>query len=300
MPLSLLMLAGLLIAFIVNAAEIQQRHHLSVDNIRIVSANLRQIRPEDEKSGNGWEQRKELCRDVLLAQSADIFCFQENFLPQIKYFQEKLPDYEYYNSVYKPKYPNDPFNPILYSAKRFEKLDAGGFWLSDTPEVTDSKFSEAYTSRFANWILLRDRQTGQKLYILNTHLDHKSNPARIKQITVLLNFARTLPGDVPKILTGDLNSGMDAPPAQLIRAGGWHDSYTAIHGPAEAGGTAHRFGGAKFLATPEGAKRKKIDFIFHKLLKPVSAEIIRDNREGKYPSDHYFVSAEFSYTAFSR
>ena len=40
----------------------------------------------------------------------------------------------------------------------------------------------------------------------------------------------------------------------------------------------------------------KIDHVlYNKLLKPVAAEIIRDNRGGRYPSDHYFVSAEFVY-----
>lgn len=281
--------------------DIPQRARQAADSIRIVTANIRQTYfLADKKTGDDWDSRKELCRDVLLAQDADIICIQENHIGQVAYLKKSIPHTEFFSSVKmrgKDKSTKDLYNPILYSAKRFEKLDAGGFWLSDTPEVALSKYDDAYMARHVNWLLLRDKKTGKKLRILNTHLEHKFGSARVKQIAVLLAFADKLPPDTPVVITGDFNTGMDSPTVRMVLEHGWLDSYSAIHGPDDPGGTAHRFLGEKFINSPEGKKRRKIDFIFHnKLLKPTSSEIIKDSRGGKYPSDHYFVSAEFDYT----
>jgi hypothetical protein len=125
-------------------------------------------------------------------------------------------------------------------------------------------------------------------------LDHEFNALRVKQAAVLTDFTRTLPPDIPRILTGDFNSGDGSQPITAIKSGAWLDSYAAIHGPAEPGMTAHAFLGDNH---PSKATRKKIDFVFHNsLLAPATAEIIKDSRDGKYPSDHYFVSGELKYT----
>lgn len=68
--------------------------------------------------------------------------------------------------------------------------------------------------------------------------------------------------------------------------------YETIHGPAEAGTTAHAFKGDAYR--PKHSPRR-IDFIFYRGDVEVrEAEIVRDRKGDMYPSDHYFLSAEFT------
>ncbi len=264
---------------------IPMRERKTPDGIRIVTANVRQMFKDDYKTGNGWEDRKELCRDVFLAQNADIFCLQENRTAISDYLMGFMPGFVLSNGVYRSK---QPINPIMYSSKRFDKIKEGGFWLSPTPDVEDSLFPGA-TRRVANWVLLKDKTTGKQLYIVNAHYTHDSEPIRLLQIDVTLNFTKTLQPGIPVVMTADYNCGIDSPTITKVKNAGWIDSYTAVHGPEEPGFTFHGFRGTKY-GKP---KAPKIDFIFYQPpLRPVAAEIIRDSRNGRYPSDHYYISAE--------
>lgn len=286
--LTLSMLVGGLVSQAAPAAsgDIPMRERKTADGIRIVTANVRQMFKADYKTGNGWEDRKELCRDVFLAQNADIFCMQENRTAISDYLMSFMPGFVLSNGVYRSK---QPINPIMYSSKRFKKIKEGGFWLSPTPNVENSLFPGA-TRRVANWVLLKDKTTGKQLYIINAHYTHDSEPIRQLQIDVTLDFARTLQPGIPIVMTADYNCGINSPTITKVTKAGWLDSYIAVHGPEEPGFTFHGFHGTKY-GKP---KNPKIDFIFYQPpLRPVAAEIIRDSRNGRYPSDHYFISAEF-------
>jgi hypothetical protein len=63
-----------------------------------------------------------------------------------------------------PAYGTDTveeFAAIFYDAERFEKLDAGGFWLSDTPEESSASWGNEVV-RSANWAVLRCRRTASR------------------------------------------------------------------------------------------------------------------------------------------
>ena len=96
---------------------------------------------------------------------------------------------------------------------------------------------------------------------------------------------------MPAILTGDLNINEDNPAyAVLVRpsvpgAIRWIDSYREVHPtrlPDEAS-----FNG--FKGTVAGSR---IDFIFHTAhFKATASDIDRSSRDGRFPSDHYPVTA---------
>ncbi len=111
-------------------------------------------------------------------------------------------------------------NPIYYRKDKFELVDGGTFWLSDTPEAVGSKTTaEAdgvkYTAnypRICTWALLKDKTTGMQFVHLNTHLDHNGdnsstggNAIRKQQMGVIIKFAQRF-NDIPVFLTGDLNN----------------------------------------------------------------------------------------------
>ena len=265
--------------------------------IRVVTANLRTTSPRDYETGNGWNQRRELCRDVLLALDADIYCFQEGRNAHLDFLKKTMPGFEHsvVAHVITEKGQPEPTGTILYSTKRFKKVRSGGFWLSDTPEKPGSRFEGSAYTRIINWVLLQDQETGRELLVWNAHLDEargeKGAALREKQARVFLDFAGKIPSSVPQIFTGDMNTTAGSKAMRDITTAGWTDSWAALHGPADPGRTFHGFAGAKVPG-----KGGKIDFIFcNTPLKPLASEIVRDNRDGKYPSDHYFVMADLEY-----
>jgi endonuclease/exonuclease/phosphatase family metal-dependent hydrolase len=272
------------------APDIPQRQRQTPAAIRVVTANIRFLLPADEGTGNEWDKRKQLARDVLLAQDADIICFQEFRDPHHAYLKKHFAGYELSGFVEGER--GRTANAIYHSKKRFKKVSMDGAFLSPAPGEYRSKFPESSSVRSVTRLHLKDRQTGRDLLIWNTHLDHKYQAGRDKQAAVLAGFLKKQPPGAPQIVTGDFNCAAKTEAIQTIKSAGFTDTYTALHGPEDPGYTYHNFLGHKYNK-PHG----KIDFILCTgALRPTAAEIIRDNRANHYPSDHYFISAELEYT----
>lgn len=263
-------------------------------SIKILTCNIRVALPEDETAGVGWSSRKKLCAAVILKQQADIVCMQEVLREQNRDLKKDMPGYFSFGfegpemDKFSEGYHGIAKNPIFFSLKRFELITAGGYWLSETPLVAGSMSWDTARARNANWVRLRDKKTGKELRVVNLHLDHKSQPAREKQIELVLNDADQYQPGLPQIFTGDFNVSSENKVYDLVLAKGWTDTFKAVPSNVETA-TVHEFLGEK---DPKKDIRKKIDFIFTKNgFKVMSAGIIKDNDHGVYPSDHYFVSA---------
>ena len=113
-----------------------------------------------------------------------------------------------YACVGEQRAPGQEASLIYYRTDKFELVDSGTFWLSDTPDVKGSKFEESQYIRICTWAHLRDRVTGKEYVHVNTHLDNlgssEGRALRTKQITVILRFIQRF-GDTPMVMTGDLN-----------------------------------------------------------------------------------------------
>jgi endonuclease/exonuclease/phosphatase family metal-dependent hydrolase len=261
------------------------------ESLKVLTCNIRQPMPEDDKTGDGWPARRELCADVIGAQHADIVCLQECRGYQLTYLKDRLPELDSYGLSH-PEAEFTPANAILYSRSRFELITAGGFWLSETPHIAGTKSWDSARPRFANWAQLKDRRTGCEFRVWNTHLDHLGQTAREQQAQMVVQASAVFRA-LPQVLTADCNADTTNPAVEKLRAGGWADTYAAVHGPDDPGFTFHAFRGPKRLEGKPGAKIPgKIDWIMCRgPVKVLDADVIRDDRNGRYPSDHYFVSA---------
>jgi endonuclease/exonuclease/phosphatase family metal-dependent hydrolase len=265
----------------------------------ILTCNIRVPLPEDEAAGNGWKARRALCMDVIRAQKPDVFCLQEVLREQMDDLERGFPDFAGFGfegpemDARQVGYQGIAKNPIFYSRERYDFVSAGGFWLSETPHLAGSLSWESARARHVNWVRLRDRASRRQLRVLSTHLDHVSQRAREEQIKLILAEAAVYAPDFPQVLAGDLNASAANAVLKLALDGGWTNTRTAAPGPHDEGNTTHGFLGEKYVPKTEaGRKRGPIDFILTR--GPVSTlawKIIRDSRDGRYPSDHYFVSA---------
>ena len=132
---------------------------------------------------------------------------------------------------------------------------------------------------------------GRELVFENTHFDHKGVVARQEASRVLSRELSEIAKGVPAILVGDFNINEDNPAyAVLVRpttpgAIAWTDAYRTVH-PTRAADEAsfHGFKG--------GSAGARIDFIFHTPhFKATASQIDRTARGGRFPSDHYAVTA---------
>lgn len=268
---------------------------------KVLTCNIRVALADDEKTGNGWKSRKDICAGVMRRQNPDIICMQEVLREQNEDLKKAFPHFMSlgFEGPEMDEFQDNDYhfiakNPIFFSLKRYELLGAGGFWLSETPLVAGSKSWDTARARNANWVRLKDKESGKELRVVNLHLDHINQTAREKQMQVILQEAAQYPAGFHQVLTGDFNASAANHVYDMVEEAGWSDSYTAIHGNAEAGFTVHEFQGENYVKKGKG---RKIDFIFSKGgWQAKSAAIIKDNVNGHYPSDHYFVSAELLLT----
>jgi len=263
---------------------------------RILSCNIRLPTAVDDSEGNGWDARKQMCAEIIRVRRPDLICLQECFRVQLEYLRSHLPGFDSFGQV-EPTRPNEPLNAILFSRSRYALFSAGGFWLSEQPHVAGSKSWDSRYARFVNWVDLEDRQSGRRFRVWNTHLDHVGQVARERQAQLICEAADAFADDLPQILTGDFNANGSNPAIRLVKERGWVDTYSAVNGPVEPAFTFHAFWGPEYDAkASSGRIRGQIDWIFCRgPVKTLAAEVIRDGRGGRYPSDHYFMSADVAF-----
>jgi endonuclease/exonuclease/phosphatase family metal-dependent hydrolase len=259
------------------------------ETLKIVSFNVRNSNAQDGE--NAWPKRIELFFDTLIGFKADLMGFQEVLAIQRDELEKRLTAYGFSGVARDDGKRKGEWSLVAYRRDRFTAIKQGDFWLSETPTVPGSKSWDAALTRLCSWVRLRENATGQELVFANTHFDHKGVVARQEASRVLSKQLSEVAQGVPAILVGDFNITEDNPAyAVLVRpdtrgAIAWIDAYRTLHPtrtPEEA--SFHGFKG--------GATGSRIDFIFHTShFTAVSSEIDRTGREGRFPSDHYAVTA---------
>lgn len=263
---------------------------------RVLSANIRVALEEDETKGLGWSSRKSICLNIIKNRKPDIICLQEVLKVQAEDFRAFFPDFQLFGfdgpemDAHPTGYHGIAKNPILFSKDRYELIAGGTYWLSETPLVAGSKSWETARARHANWVRLKDRKTGQEFRVVNLHLDHVSQAAKIQQAKMVVDESAQYLPDFPQVLTGDFNTRYTSEVFSSVRAGGWKEAFESLYGEKEVGYTGHEFQGMNY---EKGKDKGRIDFIWYRgKVKPVTAEVVRDEAGGVYPSDHFFVQSD--------
>ncbi|WP_176013665.1 endonuclease/exonuclease/phosphatase family protein [Victivallis sp. Marseille-Q1083] len=256
-------------------------------SIRVVSCNLRGALIDD--GPDSWEYRKESCLEILKEIDADIMCFQELQTPNREALEEAFPDYCFFGALDRPA-GGHPMNGILYRRSAFKLLGSGGYALSDHPHLSGSIDWNHSCPRFVNYLILEEKTTGRRFRIVNTHLDHESQIAREKGAALINEESAVYDPAMPQILAGDMNCMVSNPAVRALLAASWQDSFFLATGQEEPGRTFHAFQGRECTVDSFPGK---IDFILVRgALEVTGAEIVdRVGKNGRYPSDHFFVEA---------
>lgn len=232
---------------------------------------------------NHWQKRRDMLFALLREQPADVIGLQEALYSQITEILEAVPGYEYVGVGRTDGRQGGEYAAILYRTARLRARRSDTFWLSDTPTVVRSMTWGNQYERICTWAYFEDRE-GPAFYVYNVHLDHQSQPSRERSAALLLATIAARDPKAPIFITGDFNSGEDNPAAKAVSAV-FRDSYRVLHSDATEVGT---FTGFTFGQT----KGDKIDYIFvDPSAEVLQAEILRNSRDRRYPSDHFPVTA---------
>jgi len=256
--------------------------------VRVMSFNVRNSKEKDGK--NGWQYRKELFSETVRKFDPDILGLQEVLADQYDDFLKMFADYTMVGVARDDGARKGEWAALLFRKARFEQIDSGNFWLSETPDEVGSKSWNAACVRICTWAKLQDRITGSPVLIANTHFDHKSELARVQSAKLFFSRLPKLAPGAPVILIGDFNCDED------------DDAYrTLVHSPLENGmvlSDSYREvhperspNEASFHGFKGGIVGSRIDWILHTPeFKATEAEIVRP-AQGPYPSDHFPVTA---------
>ena len=192
-------------------------HTVSCDDesIRVGTYNIR-FSTGDKGTSNEWLVRRESLVALVRSMSLDVFGMQEVCPDQAEYLRKALPEFEFVGDHRGVDRKTDEASPVFYRIERFEAVDSGTFWLSETPEVPASKSWGSRCPRVCSYLVLRDRKNGKRFCFANTHTDHISEEAREKGMMLIIERMRTFGGGVPIVFTGDHNNTEIERPARSV------------------------------------------------------------------------------------
>jgi len=288
--LGLVLLAGVMLPRLVSAAEEAVLPKRKPGDLAVLSFNIRYGSAND--GPDHWDKRKDLVAQTIKKHAPDLVGTQETLGFQAAYLREQLPEYTFVGVGRDDGKEKGEMAGLFFRSDRFEKLEEGHFWMSQTPETPGSKSWDSSLPRVTSWVKLKEKagpNAGRSVYFFNTHFDHRGKQARLESAKLIRRKIEEL-GDAQVILTGDFNTGEGSEPYQVLAKADdaktkLLDSYRAVQDkPGKEDGTFNGFRGSR-----DGAR---IDWILHTPgLKAVGAGIDRSNRDGRYPSDHYPVWA---------
>jgi len=265
--------------------------------LRVMSFNIRYGSAGDGE--NRWPNRRKMVFDVIRKQKSDVVGLQEALRFQIDEIRKALPEYGEIGVAREDGRIDGEYSAILFRADRLGVAEAGTFWLSDTPEVAGSSHWGNACVRICTWARLIENDSGKAFYIFNTHLDHVSQPSREKSAALLARRIASRNHKDPFVVTGDFNTGEDNPVITYLKgktalglpnAGASRspvpmvDTFRTLHPNVKDVRTAHGFRGSR--------QGNKIDYVLAPpAIQVLEAQILYDNIDGRYPSDHYPVTA---------
>lgn len=255
--------------------------------IKFCSFNVRYGSANDGE--NGWSNRRGFCCELWKTGGWDIVGTQESLRGQIDEIREHAPEYAEVGVGRDDGMSAGEHCAILYRSSRLRPLASGTFWLSETPDVVGSRFPGTRHSRICTWAHFLDVEAGRAFWVYNAHTDHESQPAREHASHLIIERALSRGDADPVVLMGDFNASPDNPAILQLTGPGSpfrNDTYASMHPGDIDAFTYHGFTGAA-----EG-REAKIDYIFASPEWTVdSSEIVRTHVDGRYPSDHFPITA---------
>ena len=254
----------------------------------VMSFNIRM--PSMSDGDNHWNHRKEMVVRVIERYKPMVFGVQECVPEQGAYLETALFDYACFGVGREPGLRGEGVN-IFYRRNDIAILEAGNYWLSETPDEIASMSWDTACRRMVTWAKCYHKKSKRVFYYANTHLDHKSKAAREGGSALIAKRSEVFSEGFPVVVTGDFNAqaGKSVPWDNFINAG-FKDAW--VEADMTLGSTTTWSG----FKAPEPNRDRRIDWILFKGEAEVElCETVNYNEDGRYPSDHFPVFAKLTF-----
>ncbi len=247
--------------------------------LNVISFNIRCC---DDPDGNSIAQRAPRLSAVTSRYDADVIGFQEyrpaweNYIAEF-YGQEYDMFYQYRNHTV-----DIEASPILWRKDKYDCINTGYFWLSDTPEVESRGWDARYNCyRMCVYVVLKEKQSGKTFTVMNTHFGF-GDQGQVASVNLVYDYSKKI-SNAPTLIVGDFNMTPDSvgyatmvEKFKDVNASTANDLITTYHN-----------------YQPEVVNNEHIDYCFiDEEITPINQTIITDTVDGKYPSDHFGLYIE--------
>lgn len=266
------------------------------DPFRIMSFNVNTTMGQGP---NIWTKRAPLLVNTIKRYSPDLIGLQEVSDANLVACQDHLQGYKHFAGNRYGEIPPQDRTSIFWKDSRFQLLDSGEFWFSNTPDRESTGWGVPYPMG-ATWIKLQCRASGLRFVHLNTHFEDGADGelSRIESAKLVVTRLHELAPDLPAVVTGDFNCNPWSEPYRIFLNHGFMDTYRAAgHADSAASSTFHDYKGKGYFALDYGDEIFwRVDWILTQdhaqTLQVTSSTIARDMEFDTYPSDHYPMITE--------
>lgn len=252
-------------------------------SLKMMSFNIRYDNPND--GVNNWHNRKKAILDLVLETESQIIGIQEGLFNQVEYLDSALKQFSYIGEG-RDGGEKGEFSAILYNKRRLKILKSNTFWLSPNSKPL-IKGWDAALPRICTYAQFKDKETGDSLWVFNTHFDHIGEKARLNSAKLIIQKIKDLCQKKEKvILMGDLNCLGQSLAIETINSF-MKDAYRNPKWSNTASlGTFNGFDSSEI-------PWKRIDYLFSRNTEIVNfSHLLKRMENGNYISDHFPVFAE--------
>ncbi len=250
--------------------------------VNVISYNIRFLNKTD--GDDVWPNRCEEVIETLAV--ADLVGLQEVVDEQLEQIRAVRKEFDWYGVGRDDGKKGGEAAPIGWRKSKFQAVDRGVFWLSETPSKVGSKGWDAALPRIATWARLKSKSGGQEVLFINTHFDHRGAEARAQSATQIREWIRNNHGEAAVILTGDFNATTEQAPIQNVVRGNFLKDTREISKIKDPGPNSTWNGFREIV------DNRRIGFIF-----VVGSEVEKfetlnpKTKDGRFASDHLPVMA---------
>jgi len=188
---------------------------------------------------------------------------------------------------------------ILWNTSKYDCVERGHFWASSTPDVAGSLWEGVETSvdkdypRCVNWVVLKDKTTGENLLVVNYHADPYTETMRNLSAQLIVEKTSQIAAnynEIAVIIGGDWNMQRGQTAYTTVTGNGYGDiqkeaATTTTQGSYNAWDREEaKFGFGDYWFMSDDVEATLYDVVDD-----------YDSDSGKYLSDHSPIIAEIQY-----
>ena len=197
---------------------------VTAPDLHVMTYNIRRrVSGSRPGSPDRWAVRKALVERILTTEQPTVLGVQEALEGQAEFVADALgPQYRWVGRGRDPSGRGEKC-PIYYDAGRLELADWRQRALSSTPDHHGSRSWGNVTRRILVSAEFTDIDTGSRVHVFNTHLDHLSGRSRLHSAHMIVRLAQAALGAEPDtvlVVLGDFNTDERSPAHRTLTEGG--------------------------------------------------------------------------------